>query len=209
VRVDCCLLQTLSTPFPSFLSRRFFSPHPTITCKKAKPPLYHHKDLLARSCTPFIMPGNSWDDARNYEMAMMFAFLEIVKEGDGKLDHAAVAAKLGDGFTEAGVRFVPLQFSFLPAAKLADHFPSQFSTAIVGIDAPSKLLSSSHFLSTSTQLSYPQRYFFPSCLATSGTRRATPKLLCCLASSRSSRMAESSTSKVSPPNLVTASLRLE
>ena len=52
------------------------------------------------------MPSNNWDEARNFEVAMLFAVIEILKNGGKMADFEGVAAKLGEGFTEASVRFV-------------------------------------------------------------------------------------------------------
>jgi hypothetical protein len=51
------------------------------------------------------MPGNNWDEGRTAEIAMLFSLINLLKDGGGKLDFTAVAADLGEGFTEAGVRY--------------------------------------------------------------------------------------------------------
>lgn len=71
------------------------------------------------------MPGNKWDEARNAEVAMLFAFIDILKDGGKMTDFEGVAAKLGEGFTEAGVRFVSFRLIFRCHSFLSLHlFPA-------------------------------------------------------------------------------------
>ncbi|ETN43866.1 uncharacterized protein HMPREF1541_10997 [Cyphellophora europaea CBS 101466] len=54
------------------------------------------------------MPSNAWDEARNAEIAMLFAVIK----NEGKANFTTVASQLGEGFTEAGLA-APIPFFFV------------------------------------------------------------------------------------------------